>query len=393
MIALALALALQAPASAGPWTVPQLVDQALRVDPEVAAMRQDVRAAEGDRAQAGLYPNPVASVEDAIDWKYLLTESLELPPARRARLAVSDRQVVSAGIRFDQARLRLRGQVESLCYRLLAVRQRASLVEDNVRLLSRLRATLPARYQAGLKSTAETLRVDLEAAQTRDELSRVQAEEAAVRAQVNGYLLLPSSAPLQLEGELAPVFIDLDPAALLARALAGDPGLRLAQAGVQEQDARLGAARGGRWPVIDAGPALSTPRGESVLLGGFQAGLSLPIWDWKQGEVRAAKARRIGAQQSAESQKWQLESDLERIEQDYRSAKDRAQALTQQGLLDQSVKIRTQALLAYQQGLLNLTDTLDALRTSTLVQEDYIQSLLDGRQAIIELETHLGGPL
>src|SRR5579872_2091975 len=144
-------------AAAAAWTVPSLIDQAQRVSPAVASAEQSVRAAQGDRSQGGLYPNPVATAEDAVDWKYSLVETIELPPARGARLAVLDRQTAAARLRLQAARLEVRAQVESLAYQLLAIRQRLSLALDNVRLLARLRATLPARYQPGLKSTAETL--------------------------------------------------------------------------------------------------------------------------------------------------------------------------------------------------------------------------------------------
>lgn len=317
----AMALLVAAPLAAGEppvWTLERSIERALASAPELRAAAAEVAAREGDRRQAGAWPNP--SIELRADEKLGIEDgsggtalryaalSQPLPLARLAR----ERRVAEA---------RLAEALDAVGYRRLALEQQVAVTYHRLQLAS-AHLALARERQAVLDATAggpdRIVRYLSPAERTRLAILREQAVQAIASAEgelseetahLRALLALPPDAEPQPD-TLTPVAVPPPLEVLLGR-LESHPALTAA--GHDQAAARAGvaAARARRYgdPVLALFRERDRLGGEERDYGGVALGIQVPLWNRNGGavaraaaEVEIATARRAALRRDLESQ-------------------------------------------------------------------------------------------
>lgn len=284
-----------------PLDLPALERLVLANNPELRAARAQRGVATAQMVQAGVLPNPVASLSRgylvagagsttawtaalSFDIKTLLT----LTPRREA--ARAEAGAVDAGLLWQEwqtiakARLLHAGLIEG--ERLRAVQQETlDLLERN---LARVQRSI-GDGDLDLGASAPLLAASADAHTQRDDNERLQQQR---RHQLNALLGLPPDVEVPLRDELAPTV--LDEAAV--RAQAADiaqrrPDLVALQLGYRAQEANLRAAVLAQFPALSIGINASQDN-SGVRNRGPQLGFDLPLFDRNQGGIATATATR-----------------------------------------------------------------------------------------------------
>ena len=241
----------------------------------------------------------------------------------------------------------------------------AAFAESQVSLLARVAAVFrdaeqraSARLAEGDLSRYDLQRVRVERMRYEGALAQAELEVEAARRSL-ALLVAPetgaSLAPAP-QSEAAPPSVDVEPA--IALALERRPELLAATAAVDGATASVAAARSERIPDVTATGGFKR---QSDGFAGAYFGVSLPVplWDRRRGDAEAANARLAGNESRLALTRRQIENDVQRAMEAYRSL------LRRSALLDNAQGADARDLLeiaevAWAEGEMDLLDLLDA---------------------------------
>jgi cobalt-zinc-cadmium efflux system outer membrane protein len=385
------------------FALDDLERRALDHNPATASAAAAIRAAEGRRLQAGLWPNPVVGYSgDDIPveggrhgGKNGFFVSQEVPLGGKLRLS---RDVVARGL--DQARigaegerLQLLAQVRMLFYRTLAAQTR---VEVRERLAALARETVDVTgqlYNTGAADAPDHLASENEASLLQSSLAsaHIELEQlwAALRAVVND----PALAAGRLRGDLTAGPPALDREEWRQKLLRESPALRIANADMARAEAALARAKAARVPDLTLNGGLRRdsdpvhPGGPAIGNEAFaDIGLRLPLWDRNQGGIAAAAADLSRARLEAERMRLGLEARFAARYGRYRQAAERAAAF-RGGILDRARQSYAQYLSRYQQMMAAYPQVLMAQRTLFQLEDDYVDTLDRAWESAVAIQT------
>ena len=376
-------------------------DSARRQSPELLAMKHAVAAAAGRNRQANAWPNPTlsygreqTSLEGESNSQDILSldQPVELGVQRGARRA-------SARSGYDAAEARLAATAARIDYEVarsyaaaVAARRRAELAAAAAAAFDRAAGVSRARLAAGDVSGYQHRRLALEAARySALHVEALMARDSALRS-LTSMIGLPSDvSSIALTDTLVPQPLAVPADSLVALAMTGRPELRAAsmEAEAGAAEARLARAERVPTPILTGGYKHERLAG-GISLGGFVAGvtLPLPLWDHRGGAVEAARAE--AARREAEVKVVRRQTARE-----VRTAFEVHQALAEQLRLvyeqlgDDAAKARRAAETAYAEGEIGLLEWLDSVRAYQEAETTYVTVWAEyiARRAALERAT------
>ena len=359
---------------------------ALKDNPKLNQAAFAVEAARGRADQAGLYPNPVVTVEgqeigDRTGPGGVWTApffSQEVVTARKLRLsrAAASRDVDQAALRWQSQRFELLIAVRQGYFDALAVQRRAEILGELVQVAEKsvdmTRKLLEARQAARL----DLLQMELE-------LERIRAErEATLREIPAAFRRLAAAAgvsdlPLTpLVGALdAPLpEYDLEVAADVIRQ--SHPEALAARMGVDKAQLQLRRAQVERIPNVTVGAGYMRQNQNQSNDWGISVSLPVPLWNRNQGNIRAAQAQ-VG---ESVGEIARVENDLvERLataHRDYAAARQRAERY-RTAILPRAKETYELSLQAYRGGQFDYLKVLQAQRAMAEANLEYVKALGD----------------
>ncbi len=165
-----------------------VIQRGLEREPDLLAVRAGVDVARGERQQAGLRPNPAASVVGQRQWRGTDTlggaeVSLPLDLFRRAgRVATADRAIDVAEATLADRRRTLAADITSAYGDLLVAIRRVEVTDERIATLQRTFDLLRARVAEGASPALERNMAAVE-------LQRAQAERFTGEARVEGAIV------------------------------------------------------------------------------------------------------------------------------------------------------------------------------------------------------------
>ena len=387
-----------------PFTLDELVGEALRENPEMRALSASIDSARGEVTTAATWPNPELSLSPKVahvkgdgsrgttefDGQYGFTQTIEFPGKRALRRALAERNVDIRELALGGFRNQLRVQVTNVYYRLLASAALVSLKEKRLALARTFVAAARRKVDAGFAPEFEATKAEVEVVAGEKALREAQAEHLAARAVLNTLLGRKPGDALTIAGTIDAGAAAPDESVLLAEAQARNPILKVQAAEVERTRVALALARRSRLPDFTVGPSYETEPDTSFYAFGIS--LPLPLWDQKKGEIATAEAEERRA--SAELIKLQLE-----IARDVLTSAQQL-AAAREGLSYYTPELRAKlanaldaAASTYAEGRTTLLVFLETQRTYFDTQTDYFQTLEKLYDARAALESALGGPL
>jgi cobalt-zinc-cadmium efflux system outer membrane protein len=392
-------------------TLPEALDLLEQQNPDTLAARLQIAQAEAERLMARRYANPTLSVDTS-----------DIPVGRTTPPGLSVGQTIGAAVRLDQPlvlwgkrRLRiegaevgvaaakgqerdvlrqLRSAVKDAFYGVLHDARLFEFTSANRERYQKIVELNERRFRSGDISEVEFRKIELE------NLKRLtEAEEArrslAGRRQLLGRLI-GSGQAVQATGKLSAPDVEVDDAQALNLAMENRPDLLALQRTRDQAEIALTLARRERYPDVTVG--LDYTHSQFVISGdnrnSLGLGFSLPLPLLNQNQAEIAKAE-IGVRQA--------ETDLKRlrldIAQEVRDAAEGYQSVRrlwhtfESGYLDHAKLTVDAAETSYRIGGASLLELLDAERTYTSTQTDYLDTVFAARSSFNALEKAVGKDL
>lgn len=376
----------------------QAVALALARAPILRSAEAGRRAAQGDRVQAGLRPNPNFSFDSenfggsgsnagirSLETTYALSQRIETGGKRQARIGAAENALALTGLDIAALRLDLIREVVRAMAEAVAAGRVVEIARERVRLAGEVLRATQGRVEAGREPFVQ---------QRRAEVARETAAVGFERAQRDAGLasralaVLLAAPRVEILPARAPWFDELGPKPDPARASGAPPG--------QLDRARLEGLIAQRRAELDlqrrnAVPDLSVSGGVRRFREGsgdsaFVLGLSvpLPVFDRNQGNILRAGAELNRAEADAERGRLYLDAALadaeRRLDQAWRAA-DSLRRIVLPAALEAAGFARE----GYAEGKFSLLEVLDAQRVLSDVREQLNGSLLEVQQLRADL--------
>ncbi len=398
----------------------QLVEHALKHNPDLLVARQRLAEAQGLLRQAGLRPNPAIDVSIANgdvlashgERQYELGYShiLELGGKRARRVDAAQIQATLAGWEMANRERLLRADVKSHYIEVLAAIRNLGNAQ---RLLELNRKS----YELAQARTREGEGAPLEQGLLQVEVNRIDSDRLLFESQVERAILeLKLLAGMDQEGTLntteplMPPSVAVGLERVLQQALAQRPDIQAARVEERLTDAELTLARTqaspdlvvtGRYAHVQSrfdqygfaqpgGPVAPLRDKDNVLTAGIS--ISLPVRNRNQGTIEAAVARNHAARLRREALERSVRQEVLAASNRYEAAR-RALGVLDRGVVQQSQENLRIVRGAYELGELRLLDVINEQRRLLETQRSYTDLLRDTNIAIVELERAVGAPV
>jgi outer membrane protein, heavy metal efflux system len=287
------------------WNLDLLTLAAFHFNPDLAAARARLAAAEAGTATARQIPNPTVQLplqytldprDGGSSWTLGLAVDIPVETAgkRGYRVAQAAHGAAAARLRVADQAWRLRSQVRAQLLNVWLNGARIGLLGEQAELDRALAAMLDKRLQEGYASAIEVDRQTLAALQTNGELLAARREHGAARIRLAGLLGLKPDALDGVELDLAAFAQPAAPVAtagLRALALLNRADVLAALASYDASQAALQLEIARQYPDLHLGPGYTFDQGARK--PGFDfAGIELPIFNRNEGPIAQARARR-----------------------------------------------------------------------------------------------------
>lgn len=369
--------------------LPALWSLAVEHNPELREAAAGIEAARGELAQAGVCPNPrfdygqdVIGARVAPQGNIRLAVHQEIVTAGKRGL---DREIAARGL--DQAAVDLNTRRHEILTRL----RRSYFDYVNLLTTSQVNSDTVASLEEAIRLTRQLVekaktrpQTDLLALETLlEETKIIQAKTRAALAtawkQLAAEIGLPKLSPPQTVIDLKGAAPQWQEDVVVGRVLAANTAL--ARARLEADSARLTVerARAEAVPNVTVGGGYTLENLERTAGGMVSVETPLPLWDKKQGMIRAAQGRAARAQAAVRSAETKLQRETADAWGRYHAARQNVERLGSE-VLPRLEKRRQLLRQAYQAGAAQVSFS-DIL----LIE----QSLLAGRLSLAEARREL----
>ena len=388
-------------------TLADLERMALQANPTLAQAQAAIRAAEGRRVQAGLWPNPVVGYRGEefsprafteksehyafIDQTFLLGGKLG-----KSRRIFAQEKILAEQEAIAQ-RYRILNTVRMLFYEALGAQRRVETRAELVRIAREAVGVTEQLFNVGQADRPDTYEIEIEAQRAQLDLIMAENRQDQVWQQLGAVLGDPFLKPTCLAGDLGKNLPALDPETALAILLRDSPELKRSQAAIQRASAAIARARAERVPdlFVRGGFGYSTELLESrdPRLAGrktgpegfFEVGVRLPIFNRNQGNIAAAYAELEIAEREARRVDLALRARMAAVTRNYRNAL-RVVTQYERHVLPRARRGYQLYLAGYKQMAAAYPQMLIAQRTLFQAQDTYIDALVDVWQSAIQIQ-------
>ncbi len=368
---------------------------ALKNNPTLAQAEAAVRAAEGRRKQAGLWPNPIVGYEaDGLAFNDLVR------PYRSGHYAFVEQNIVTFGklgkskriaaqekalteAEAEAQRLRVLGAVRMLYYEALGAqqmvdlrRQLSALTREAVDISEELFNVGQADRPDVLAAEVEFERAELDLMRAENDLKRVWQVLAAV---VND----PALRPARLAGALDAEAPKINQDELLAALLRESPEIKAAMAGVERAKAVIARAKAEPRPDVFVRASIGHSTDWAEFFGGptgwetkVEAGVRVPLFNRNQGNVAAAKADLTSAEKELQRVELELRARLAEAFNRYLNSLGVASRYNRE-VLPRAQRAYEMYLAKFRQMAAAYPQVLIAQRTLFQARAEYVEALVE----------------
>jgi len=406
-----------------------LIAHAVAVSPSIRAAQARVDAARAKISPAGALPDPTlmagivnlpvarpSFTSDGMTMKMVgVGQTIPFPGKLAARRRPVELEANTAAVALDTVRLAVARSVKSAYYELAYLDHAITIVKQNEQVLGEVAATVQSHYSVGTGGQPEILKTRIAAAQLGETANALIEQRQATLAALNAALDQPSDTPIEnpdfptwltrsaVSGDTRRIRFVANtlgaPAAdsplpslaqLQATAAVHNPGLRVHEAMIASQAARVELAQTEYKPDLD----VSVQYGQRAGLPDMVTALvSIPLRLHKRAvqdqQVADARAELAALRAEHESQLNDVYATVARLYSEIE--RNRTQlALYVRSILPQGEAAVASTTASYQVGKVDLLTLLDSQTTLFSYQTAYYRALADFGTAVAQLEQAVG---
>ena len=400
----------QQTAPTGPvMTLADVERTALQNNPTLAQAESAIRAAQGRRKQAGLWPNPTVGYQgeefafrafgDKSEHFAFVEQTIPLGGKLKKSQRIFEREVQQAEIEATTQKARVLNTVRMLYYEALGAQQMVDLRTELARIAREAVKTTSELLNVGQADKPDHLEAEIELHQVELELESARNNLQQVWQLLASVIGTPTMEPMRLAGNLEDNLPKLDQEMLTATLLRESPEIKSARVEVERAQAVLARAKAERIPDLFlrggigySSEFLETRNGPSGRRTGpeanVQIGITLPIFNRNQGGIAAAEAELAIAEREMTRLDLSLRVRLAQAFRDYNNAVVAVRRY-QEVILPRAQRAYNLYLVSFQQMSASYPQVLISQRTMFQVREQYLNALVDLRQNAIQLEGFL----
>ncbi|WP_353568024.1 TolC family protein [Haloferula sargassicola] len=380
-------------------TLSSVGDRVRAQNPDLKAARFTIEEAVGRLRQAGRLENPLLETgvehnSSFSDRRFEIGITQRFPITNRLKL---EKNLGSTGVQEAQAEVReitnqLEGQARAALVRVLAVRKRKELLDEQADLANQLAEFIAEVAKKGEASTLEAGQARLEASRFVAQSRQLAATEQQVVGELKPLLGMSPGETLHVSGSL--------PALSLPEG-ADDverPALEMARLAVIAAEQETAIERTKRYGDVEAGMFVGAERvtdapeaADKEGIVGIRFKIPLPFWDKNEGNIDAAeaKAKRRRQEVTALNQGIRLEAEAARAEmlEWAKLAKE-----IEQTLLPQAAEQTDLAEQAWRNGQGDLLSVLRSREQRLDLAATRLEALQEFQLARVRYQTALGNP-
>src|SRR5712672_3586172 len=385
-----------------------LLNEAERNNPQIAAARQGWEAAKQIPTQVSTLPDPQFTAQQVnvgsprpfagytnSDFAYFglgVSQDFPYPGKLRLKGEMAKRDADVAQQHYESVRLSVLAGVKSTYFQLAYLLKTLGVLESDGELLQQVEKAADARYRSGMGSQHDVLQAQVERTKLLREITMHHLEVAKLQAQIKQLLNRAQSSPDIESSELPETPLPYTFEELLSATKAQNPEIAGAEKMVEKQKLQVDLAHKDFYP--DFNVQYMWQRTDPTQFRAYYMltfGLRVPIY-------RSRKQRPELAQSEAELNRSRSESEVQsqqvafELRSEYETAQKTSELLTiyREGLLPQARAGFQGSIAAYQ----NNRQDFSALSASFLdvlhLDEEYWKSIAERETALARLEQLTG---
>lgn len=379
-------------------TVRQAVEFAFRNSPVLRMAERRVDISEGLLQQARLIRNPrfLLQAENLRmsdfdfsndgDTYALLSQPLELPGKRSARVAVSESSYRRERLQKELAQRELAYRVKRAYWRALASERTQDLLRENLRGMQALVDYHVARVSEGAMAEADLLRVRLERERLEIDATAATLESERARIDLFREMGMADYAPVKLSDELEAAPLP-EFSRSLEYALEHRQEMLQAKAMLDQAMANERLERATARPDLDFIGGYKRTAGNNTAVLGLS--LDIPFLNRNQGNIHASTAAVHEAESALAAARAAVQAEVLAAEADFAARKKQVTG-TLQLIREHALETSRIAHAAYQEGGIDLLRLIDSERIRIDSQLLYFRALAEYQQSYANLENAMG---
>lgn len=390
-------------------TLAELERMALQNNPTLAQAEAAIRAADGRRLQAGLYPDPVVgysgeelafrSFSNKSEHFFFVEQNIITGGKLRKSRRIFEQEMAQSQAESEAQRLKVLNTVRMLYYKTLGAQRMVEVRSELAKITREAVRVSEELFNIGQADQPDQLEIEIESQKAEVELITAENDldqDWQLLAAVTGN---PSLEPMRLAGNLENGLPTIDRNQMTTFLLQESPEIKIAKANVERAQAKLDRAKAERVPdlFVRGGIGYSTERLE---LGDtpfqrrtgpeatIEIGARLPLWNRNQGNIAAAEAELTVAEREVKRVELSLRARLAAAFTSYQNSARLAERY-KQTILPRTEKSYKLYLASFNQMAAAYPQVLIAKRTMYQTQADYLSSLVTLWQNAIRIQGYL----
>ena len=368
--------------------------QALRRHPRLRQSAQEVEEQRALKRGSFSLRNPdfLFSAPTGEQWAPGVVQTIDFPTVYRqqARTAQAGIALAERGRDVNRATVRRDVRLAYLALQMSEAQVRQLTYQDS--LFQVLRMATDRLFKAGEVTSLQRISTEAEARQVANQLAQAVVDRRSAQRRLGLLLGLPEadlSTGTDLRGtgaELARLGTELlgRLPAQDSAALARSPTLAYYAQNVSLSQSGISLVRARRTPALTVGYQ-NQGFADSPYQYRLQFGVSVPMYFWTyRSQLQAATARTKGAQAQAEVQQLELGTQYQQALADTRKFAASLTYFEQTGL-PQATAIISQSQRLFRAGEISYLVLIQSLNQAFMIQNNYLATIRDYRQAITEL--------
>ncbi|WP_281776336.1 TolC family protein [Polynucleobacter sp. KF022] len=383
------------------FTMNDLISISLESSPQVLAARDQSRAIKGQLSTARAIPNPEfeistgqqrsatgpLTVGSVSSWA--VTQPLDMPYTRFPRVNAAEANLRAAEATRVAFEVETISRVQQRFYELMRREAEQKAAEEDMSLTKQIRDRMQIRYDVGETARFELIRVQTEFlnAQITAESSKLRVEQARSQLRQAVGHQLPADYTVIAEQPKPEVLPSLTQ--LLNEVQSQSPELQKAKAEVEASESKLSFEKNSRLPRLAFKASQYNDPNFTDRLYGLQ--VSIPIWDFKGGQIAEAEANASKAKNQLNAQSQTLDQQMETAYKLYQMTSYQVKVLSQE-VVQLAGSAQRIAEVSYRYGERGMLEYLDAQRTFRAARNDLIKARFDLASVVTEIQRLRASP-
>ncbi|MFH1008221.1 MAG: TolC family protein [Candidatus Latescibacterota bacterium] len=389
----------------GPLRLEQVLEEALKNNPEILAMQEQILSAEERISPAGALPDPqVGAMFNGIPGRMMpdtrydqtrITASQMFPLFGKLQVK---REVASKGVevvraKYEEKRRSIVAQVKFAYYALFLAHKAIDINRENAELMRTFTRIAEAKYTVGKAPQQNVLKAQVSFSVLLNQLITLEQQLETARARLNELLNRSPETPLEEPGAFENIFSNRSLKELKTLALEHRPELQAMTHAIEQKEVLLNLAQKQYFPDLMAGMQYwqNNARKDQIAA---TVSINLPLW-WRSkqdhgvkqaaADIQVAKSDYLAMKNQV---LFQIQDRLVKVQ-----TAERTIDLYRTSILPQAEQALEAARIGYETERVDFLTLVDSQKQLYTLRLEYYRAMVDHEQQMAGLEQAVGTDL